>query len=80
MIDPLTRDFWVRVDVDHRAILAAIVAQRPDDAQSAAEEHMREVRRVFLDSRPSSAAPSTAAPDAGLGLDARSGLDAIVDG
>ena len=49
MIDPLGRDFWVRVDADHRAILAAIAAQRPDEAQAAAEEHMREVRRVFLD-------------------------------
>jgi hypothetical protein len=51
-IDPLGRDFWVRVDQDHRAILAAVAAQKPDDAQKAAEEHMREVRRVFLDSSP----------------------------
>jgi len=52
LIDPLGRDFWVRVDVDHRAIIKAIAAQRPDDAQTAAEEHMREVRRVFLDAIP----------------------------
>jgi GntR family transcriptional repressor for pyruvate dehydrogenase complex len=50
MIEPLTREFWVRVDTDHRAILCAITAQRPDDAQAAAEDHMREVHRVFVES------------------------------
>ena len=55
LLDPLGRDFWVRVDVDHRAIIKAIAAQRPDDAQTAAEEHMREVRRVFLDAIPAAA-------------------------
>jgi GntR family transcriptional repressor for pyruvate dehydrogenase complex len=50
MIDPLERDFWIRVDADHREILAAVTAQRPDDAQAAAEEHMREVHRVFIGS------------------------------
>ena len=50
MIEPLTREFWVRVDADHRAILSAITAQRPDEAQAAAEEHMREVHRVFVES------------------------------
>jgi GntR family transcriptional repressor for pyruvate dehydrogenase complex len=61
MIDPLGREFWVRVDADHRAIIAAIAAARPDEAQAAAEEHMREVRRVFLDATPvSSALPAPA--------------------
>jgi DNA-binding FadR family transcriptional regulator len=75
-IEPLARDFWIRVDTDHRAILSAIVHQRPDEAQTAAEEHMREVRRVFLDTR-----PGTPIRDAnlGLGLDTKSGLDAALD-
>ena len=58
MIEPLGREFWIRVDADHRAILAAVNAQRPEQAQVAAEEHLRELSNALLGRKAQTQAPT----------------------
>jgi GntR family transcriptional repressor for pyruvate dehydrogenase complex len=41
------RDFWVRVDADHRAILAAVAHRRPEDAEGAMARHIEDLRIAF---------------------------------
>jgi DNA-binding GntR family transcriptional regulator len=40
LLDRFRRDFWIQVDADHRAILAAVVDRRPDEAQAATARHI----------------------------------------
>jgi GntR family transcriptional regulator, transcriptional repressor for pyruvate dehydrogenase complex len=40
LLDRFRRDFWIQVDADHRAILAAVVDRRPDEAEAATARHI----------------------------------------
>lgn len=61
------RDFWIQVDEDHRAILAAVTASDPEAAQAAARRHLEHLQE------PSPAEVVAPAPDVSrpAGLDAR---------
>jgi len=47
MVEDLGREFWVRVDAEHRQILAAVTAGQPEEARAAAEAHLLQVRRAL---------------------------------
>jgi GntR family transcriptional regulator, transcriptional repressor for pyruvate dehydrogenase complex len=60
LVADLGRDFWIQVDEDHRAILAAVAAGDPAAAQVAARRHLDHLQEHFV------AAPGEPAPS-GLG-------------
>ena len=41
------RDFWIQVDSDHRAILAAVADRQPEEAQAATARHIENLRLAF---------------------------------
>jgi DNA-binding FadR family transcriptional regulator len=41
------RTFWMEVDVDHRAILAAVADQEPEQAEEATARHIEHLRAAF---------------------------------
>jgi DNA-binding FadR family transcriptional regulator len=47
MVEDLGREFWVRVDAEHRQILAAVTAGEVEQARTAAEAHLNQVRRTL---------------------------------
>jgi GntR family transcriptional regulator, transcriptional repressor for pyruvate dehydrogenase complex len=48
LVADLDREFWVQVDVDHRAILAALADGDPDAAESAAGRHLEHLRQRIV--------------------------------
>jgi GntR family transcriptional repressor for pyruvate dehydrogenase complex len=51
-VENLGREFWIRVDAEHRQILAAVTAGHTEEAQAAAESHLGQVRRALLGELP----------------------------
>jgi hypothetical protein len=47
LVDRFGRDFWIRVDADHRAILAAVNGREPEQARAATERHINHLRHAF---------------------------------
>jgi DNA-binding GntR family transcriptional regulator len=47
LVAHLGRDFWIRVDADHRAILDAIEARDAQAAEGAAARHLDHLRETF---------------------------------
>ena len=41
------REFWVQVDADHRAIIAAVACRQPEEAEAATAGHIENLRRAF---------------------------------
>lgn len=48
LVADLGRDFWIQVDEDHRAILAAVTASDPDAAQDAARRHLEHLQERLV--------------------------------
>jgi DNA-binding FadR family transcriptional regulator len=47
LVAHLGRDFWIRVDADHRSILDSIEARDPDRAAAACARHLNHLRETF---------------------------------
>jgi DNA-binding FadR family transcriptional regulator len=47
LVDRFGRDFWIRVDADHRDILAAVNGREPQEARAATERHINHLRHAF---------------------------------